>query len=930
MNKGFSRRFSFSGSAGWFVCFGRAPGSRQNRVLGWLVACWVCVFASVSLRAQPAPAFQWATTGGAAGNETVAGVGTDAAGSVYVAGTFTNTTAFGVFSLTSAGGTDIFLAKYASNGVMQWVRQFGGTGNDVARGIFSTSTGAVFMVGGFEGTVAFGGTNLTSAGGSDAFATRLDAQGNVQWAVSGGGSGDDRAVAVDYGTFGTLLVVGEFSGSATFGGTSGGGTTTLTSFGGQDIFALSLEIGLGTFMNAIGVGGTGDETATSISQGTSFLFNSVIAGNFTGTINFNSAGLPLPMTSLGGRDGFVALWDPRVNRIVSARQIGGPDDDEIQVMTIRLSEVLVAGRFGASLSIPTAPFLPPVSLTNSSASGSDIFSARFSGSGLGTISLGSAGGPGDDSVTGLAADLAGQIYTAGTFSGSFTISGITLNGSGQQDVFIAKHNVGGPFGTIRWARALGGSGNDTGVRLTTDFFNPSAPLLVAGAYEARLTLGAAVLNAVGGSDVFVASIEADPRILTHPQSVAVPFGGTASFSVIAGGTGPFSYQWSHTIPAIGTNPSTTITLANQTNSIMVVNNVTTANVGNYFVQVTGAFGFGRSASAILSLSQSFGITTQPFSRTVTRGSTAVFSVGVSGAGPFSYQWRHNGANILGAVTAVLSVANTWTTDEGVYDVLVSDGITTLTSFSAALFVNSPPFITAEPLSQILPPGSNATLTVVVEGSGPLAFQWRRNGVVIPGATSPTLALTNLSAAEAGAYSLIISNVFASVISGTAVLTVGIPPVINTQPLGQATPVGANVLISVGATGAAPLTYQWFYAGIPIPGAVSATLTLTNTQPANSGTYHAQISDGTITVNTSNILVRVFTPFTLAPPRFTNNSSFSFSLGGDSGQYYRLEFSTNLTSWLPLATNLAIAGEAAFSDTSISNQPGRFYRVSLLP
>ena len=73
-----------------------------------------------------------------------------------------------------------------------------------------------------------------------------------------------------------------------------------------------------------------------------------------------------------------------------------------------------------------------------------------------------------------------------------------------------------------------------------------------------------------------------------------------------------------------------------------------------------------------------------------------------------------------------------------------------------------------------------------------------------------------------------------------------------------------------------------------------------------------------------------TPFTLAPPRFTNNSSFSFSLGGDSGQYYRLEFSTNLTTWLPLATNLAIAGEAAFSDTSISNQPGRFYRVILLP
>jgi hypothetical protein len=112
--------------------------------------------------------------------------------------------------------------------------------------------------------------------------------------------------------------------------------------------------------------------------------------------------------------------------------------------------------------------------------------------------------------------------------------------------------------------------------------------------------------------------------------------------------------------------------------------------------------------------------------------------------------------------------------------------------------------------------------------------------------------------------------------------------------------------------------------------VGPTLTLTNPLAANSGNYHAQNSDGTNKINNSNVLVRVFTTFTLAPPRFTNNSSFSFSLGRDSGRYYLLQFSTHLTTWLPLATNLAIAGEAAFSDTSISNQLGRFYRVILLP
>lgn len=891
------------------------------------------MLASVSVRAQPAPAFQWAVTAGAADNETVAGVATDAAGNVYVVGTFTNTTAFGVFSFTSAGGTDIFLAKYASNGVMQWVRQFGGTGNDVARAITANPAGDVFIAGSFEATAAFGATTLTSAGGADAFVARVEtATGNLIWAVSGGGPGEDRAVGI-YGSF-TLSVVGEFSGTATFGGATAGPATTLTSAGGQDVFGWAFSAASGFFLNATSVGGAGDETAAAANC-SSFVFRVPLAGTFTGTMTAGSNGpVARVLTSAGGTDGFLAMWEPAGNRISAAAVIGGPDDDQVQAVTSTGgSRMMLAGRFGSSVTcfpgVGSPPVFNPITLTNSSATGGDVFWVSYNDlvTVVHPIFASSFGGAGDDNATGIAVDLRNQTYLTGTFTGSMRVGASTLTAVGQQDVFLTKLNsVGVPV----WSRVLGGTGNDSAPGVAVYFPDGSAPVVVAGSYETSLTLGTTALNAVGGSDVFVASIEADPRIVTQPQSVAVPFGGTASFSVVAGGTGPFTYQWFHTLPAIGTNPSTTITLANQTSSILVVNNVTATNLGNYFVQVTGAFGTISSVSATLSLSQSLSITTQPLSRTVTRGSTVVFNVGVAGAGPFIFQWRHGGTNLPGAVTAILAIANTRTTDEGIYDVLVSDGITTVPSFGAALFVNSPPFITTEPLSQILPPGTNVTLSVVVEGSGPLAFQWRRNGVVLPGATNPTLTLTDLSAAQAGAYSLIISNVFASVISGTAVLTVGIPPVISTQPIGQATPVGTNVLLSVGATGVAPLTYQWFFAGLPIPGAVSPTLTLTNPQTANSGSYHAQISDGTITLNTSNILVRVFTPFTLTPPRLTNNTSFSFSLGGDSGQYYRLEFSPNLTTWLPLATNLAIAGEAAFSDTSISNQPGRFYRVILLP
>lgn len=899
----------------------------------WLVAGWLVVMASLPVLAQTGPAFQWAVSGGGADNETVAGVATDAAGNVYVTGTFTNTAAFGGFSLTSAGGTDIFLAKYATNGALVWVRQYGDMGNEMVRGIAANPAGGVFIVGSFEGTATFGTNTLTSAGGADAFVARMETlAGNVIWAASAGGAGEDRAVGI-YGSF-TLGVVGEFSGTATFGGATGGGTTTLTSAGGQDVFGWALIDATGSFVNAISVGGTGDETCATASTSGGSGFSIPLAGSFTGTMTAGSNGPTANvLTSTGGLDGFLATWEPTFNRVFAAVLIGGPDDDQVQAVSVSSFRITLAGRFGSTvtcfprLGLPSS--FPPISLTNSSAAGSDVFWVSYNdfNSTLYPTFATAFGGAGDDNATGVALDSARVSYLTGTFTGAMQVGGSTLTSVGQQDAFVAKLTLSG---TPVWARALGGAGNDLAPGLTVYFPGGNAPVVIAGSYETSITLGSTVLNAVGGSDVFVTSIEADPRIVTQPQSASVAFGATAGFSVVAGGTGPFTYQWFHTVPAVGTNPPVTTTLTNQTSSNLVINNVTSAEVGTYFVQVTGAFGSINSSSATLSLSQSLGITTQPLSRTVTRGSTAIFTVGVAGAGPFNFQWRRNGTNLLNAVTSVLTITNALLADEGVYDVVITDGITTITSFSAALFVNSPPFVTTQPQAQVLPPGTNVTLVTVVEGSAPLAFQWRRNGVVIPGATGATLTLTNLSAAHSGSYSLTVSNVFASVISDTAVLTVGIPPVIGSQPLGQAAPVGTNLVLSVGATGIAPLAYQWFYAGNPISGATSATLSLTNAQTANSGNYYAQVSDGTITVNSSNVFVRVFTPFSLAAPRFTNNSTFSFSLGGDSGQYYRLEFSTNLTTWTALATNLAIGGAAAFSDNSISNQPGRFYRVTLLP
>src|SRR5262249_9457039 len=70
--------------------------------------------------------------------------------------------------------------------------------------------------------------------------------------------------------------------------------------------------------------------------------------------------------------------------------------------------------------------------------------------------------------------------------------------------------------------------------------------------------------------------------------------------------------------------------------------------------------------------------------------------------------------------------------------------------------------------------TNVTFGVAPAGNAPMGYQWRFNGTVIPGATNRTLTLTNIEAAQAGAYSVILSNVAGTTLSSNAVLTIFMP------------------------------------------------------------------------------------------------------------------------------------------------------------
>ena len=169
------------------------------------------------------------------------------------------------------------------------------------------------------------------------------------------------------------------------------------------------------------------------------------------------------------------------------------------------------------------------------------------------------------------------------------------------------------------------------------------------------------------------------------------------------------------------------------------------------------------------------ITGQPTSKTVGAGTNVTFTVIATGSG-LSYQWQKNTANlsntgnISGATSSILTITGPSQSDAASYAVIVSNPGGTVTSSTATLTVVNPPAITTQPQSTNVLVGQNAMFSVVATGSS-LTYQWRLNGGAISGATTSTYSLTGVQPANAGSYSVVVTNIAGSVTSGNAVLSV---------------------------------------------------------------------------------------------------------------------------------------------------------------
>jgi hypothetical protein len=403
----------------------------------------------------------WAKSVGGMGLDEANSVTVDALGNIYLAGTFRGRTiTFDSITLTnidSSNTTDIFLAKFATNGNVIWAKSVGGTGLDQANSVAVDALGNVNMVGYFKGdTISFDTTTFsTTLNTYGLFLVKYDANGNVLWAKSADGEGQANSVTVD--ASGNIYLAGDFS-SAILTFDSINLTNTNGSGNSGDIFLVKYDTS-GNILWAKSAGGTGEDDAYSVAVDA--LENTYLTGVFgSSTIIFNST--TLTNANTGNFDIFLAKYDAGGN-LQWAKSGGGANQDEAFSVAVDASgNPCITGSFNSN----TLSF-DPTTLMNTDTNGTyDIFLTKYSSNGNVLWSL-NAEGTSNDWARSVAVDTYGNIYVTGYFksptliSGSFNLTN-SNNGSNSNDIFLAKlSNVTG----------ISELGNSSGISV---FPNPSS------------------------------------------------------------------------------------------------------------------------------------------------------------------------------------------------------------------------------------------------------------------------------------------------------------------------------------------------------------------------------------------------------------------------------------------------------------------------
>ena len=460
------------------------------------------------------------------------------------------------------------------------------------------------------------------------------------------------------------------------------------------------------------------------------------------------------------------------------------------------------------------------------------------------------------------------------------------------------------------------------------------------ATNAVYTISAIATNKAGNYSVVVTnaagsavSSNAALTVVLSPTSRINYASSTANFIATAFSPELLNYQWQKNSANLFDGGN----ISGSTNNSLTISNVSDADAAIYNLIVSDATGSVTTSNAVLTVNDYPFIAMQPQSQTVLVGSNVTFNTAAYGSPPYVFQWYFNatpvGSPTTGTNLSSYSLTNVGTNQAGSYTVQVVNGYGSVMSSNAILTVVTLPTITTQPVNQTNGAATTATFSVAASSTSPLTYQWQQNGTNLvnggkfSGATTNTLTITGVSSNEAAIYAVTVTNTAGSVTSSNATLTVIYPPVITGQPIGQRLVLGSGVSFNVAVSGTPPFNYQWRFNAGNLLNATNAIYAILAIVTNNTGNYSVVITNLAGSVTSSNALLTVLVPPTMAL-QFLAGYPF-LNLNGMLSNNFVVQYSTNLTgsNWINLlsVSNLS-SSPYQFLDPAGIVPPTRFYRA----
>jgi hypothetical protein len=338
----------------------------------------------------------------------------DSAGNILVTGYFYGNVDFGGGLLTSAGGADVFVAKFDPDGNHLWSKRFGEANAQFGWEVAVDAMGNVLIGGSFSGTLDMGGGALT--GWNEMFVAKFDSAGNHLWSKRFGGSMVLNGMTMD--SAGNALLMGWFTTQVNFGG------GPLVSAGWADVFVAKLDPdGNHLWSKRFGDGAGQFGRAIAVDRRDHVILN----GQVSGSIDLGGG----PLASVGSYDVFVAKLDPDGNHLWSKRFGDANVQRTLDVTADGAANIILTGLFAGSIDFGGGPL--------ASAASQDMFVAKLNPDGQHVWSR-AFGGAMDQAGLDIITDHMDHILVTGTFTGSIDLGAGALSSAAGSSVFLARFN----------------------------------------------------------------------------------------------------------------------------------------------------------------------------------------------------------------------------------------------------------------------------------------------------------------------------------------------------------------------------------------------------------------------------------------------------------------------------------------------------------